>query len=98
MKIKQTERGNMCEVRMKDRRIRVFRLHDKSWAVNFVRPTKACAGCAEDHSATHEAYIGCRGRTFMTDLRLSREAMTAFCDAVATLVEFEQTGVDVKGG
>lgn len=96
MKIKQTEHGNMCEVRLKDRRIRVFRLHDKSWAVAFVRPTKACAECPEDHSAKHETYKGCRGRTIMTGMRLSREAMTAFRNAVATLVEFEQNGVDVK--
>jgi len=32
----------------------------------------------------------------MTGMRLSREAMTAFCNAVATLVEFEQSGVEVK--
>lgn len=96
MNIRQTEHGNMCEVRLKDRRIRVYRLHDKSWAVAFVRPKKACAGCDEDHSATHETYKGCRGRTIMTGLRLSREAMTAFCNAVATLVEFEQKGVEVE--
>lgn len=96
MKIRQTEHGNMCEVRLTDRRIRVYRLHDKSWAVAFVRPKKACAGCDEDHSATHETYKGCRGRTIMTGLRLSREAMTAFCNAVATLVEFEQKGVEVE--
>lgn len=96
MKIKQTKYGNMCEVRLKDRRIRVLRLHDKSWAIAFVRPTKACSECPEDHSATHETYKGCRGRTIMTGMRLSREAMTAFCDAVATLVEFEQNGVEVK--
>lgn len=90
MKIKQTKYGNMCEVRLQDRRVRVFRLHDKSWAVAFVRPTKTCTKCPDDHSATHEIYKGCRGRTIMTGMRLSREAMTAFCDAVATLVEFEQ--------
>jgi len=98
MKIKQTKYGNMCEVRLKDRRIRVYRLHDKSWAVAFIRPTKACAGCPEDHSATHEVYKGNRGRTILTALRLSREAMTGFCNAVATLVEFEQNGVEVKAG
>ena len=96
MKIRQTEDGNMCEVRLKDRRIRVYRLHDKSWAVSFVRPTKACAGCVDDHSATHATYTGCRGRTVMTGMRMSREAMTAFFNAVETLVEFEQVGVEVK--
>ena len=93
MRIRQTKYGNMCEVRLKDRRIRVYRLHDKSWAVAFVRPTKACTACPEDHSATHETYTGCRGRTIMTGMTLSREAMTAFCDAVAALIEFEQSGV-----
>ena len=96
MKIRQTEHGNMCEVRLKDRRIRVYRLHDKSWAVAFVRPKNACAGCVDDHSATHETYTGCRGRTVMTGMRMSREAMTEFCNAVATLVELEQSGVEVK--
>lgn len=96
MKIKQTEHGNMCEVRLKDRRITVYRLHDKSWAVSFIRPTKACAGCDEDHGTEHQTYVGCRGRTIMTGMRLSREAMTAFCNAVATLVEFEQAGVEVN--
>lgn len=95
MKIKQKKYGNMCEVRLKDRRIRVYRLHDKSWAVTFVRPTKKCAGCEDDHSALHETYKGCRGRTIVTGLRLSREAMMAFCDAVSTLLEFEQKGVEV---
>ena len=97
MKIKQTEHGNMCEVRLKDRRIRVYRLHDKSWAIAFVRPKKACAGCETNHSATHETYMGCRGRTVMTGLRLSREAMLGFMNAVMTLTEFEQNGVEVKG-
>lgn len=96
MKIKHTEHGNMCEVRLTDRRIRVYRLHDKSWAVAFVRPTKPCAGCEETHSATHETYTGCRGRTVMTAMGLSRDAMTAFCNAVATLVEFEQGGVGIR--
>ena len=96
MKIKQTKYGNMCEVRLKNRRIMVYRLHDKSWAVEFVRPTKACEGCAEDHSAIHQVYKGCKGKTIMTGLRLSREAVTAFCNAVATLVEFEQNGVEVE--
>ena len=95
MKIRQTECGNMCEVRLKDRRIRVVRLRDKTWAVAFVRPTKACAGCEEDHSATHQTYTGCKGRTIMTGMRLSREAMTGLCNAVATLVAFEQNGVEV---
>lgn len=97
MKIKQTEHGNMCDVKLKDRRIRVCRLHDKSWVVAFVRPKKACAECADAHSAEHMTYIGCRGRTITTGMRLSREAMTAFCNAAATLVEFEQGGVEVKG-
>lgn len=96
MKIKQTEDGNMCEVRLKDRRIRVYRMHDKSWAVAFVRPTKACEECPEDHSAEHRTYTGCRGRTIMTGLRLSRDAMAAFCNAVSTLIEFEQKGIEVK--
>lgn len=95
MKIRQTPMGNMCEVRLKDRRIRVIRLHSKDWAVAFVRPTKACAGCSDDHSVTHETYTGCRGRTIMTGMELSREAMTAFCNAVATLIEFEQSGIEV---
>jgi hypothetical protein len=95
VKIKQTEHGNMCEVRLKDRRIQVYRLHDKSWAVAFVRPTKACAGCGEDHSASHKTYAGCRGRTMITGMRMSREAMMAFCDAVSTLLEFEMGGVQV---
>lgn len=85
----------MCEMRLKNRRIRVYRKHDKSWAVAFVRPAKACAGCEDDHSALHETYTGCRGRTVITGMGLSREAMIAFCDAVATLIEFEQNGVDV---
>jgi len=96
MKIRQTEHGNMCEVRLKDRRIRVYRLHDKSWAVSFVRPAKPCAGCDDAHSCEHELYKGRGGRTVMTCMRLSREAMTAFCNAVATLVEVEQSGVEVK--
>ena len=96
MKIRQTKHGNMCEVRLKNRRIRVIRLHDKSWGVEFVRPVKACEGCEEDHSATHETYIGCHCRTIVSGMRLSREAMTGFCNAVSTLVEFEQNGVEVK--
>lgn len=86
----------MCEVRLKDRRIRVYRLHDKDWAVAFVRPSKACAGCEHDHSLEHMVYKSKGGRTVMTGLRLSREAMTGFCNAVATLVEFEQKGVEVR--
>lgn len=95
MKIRQTEYGNMCEVRLKNRRIRVFRRHDKSWAVEFVRPTRACEGCAEDHSAMHRVYKGCKGKKIMTVMRLSREGMNAFCKAVATLLEFELNGVEV---
>lgn len=97
MKIKTTEHGTMCEVRLRDRRIRVYRLHDKTWAVAFVRPTKPCAGCEDEHDAEHLLYKGKAGRTVMTGLRLSREAMTGFMNAVATLIEFEQSGVKVGG-
>ena len=96
MKIRQTKHGNMCEVRLKNRRIRVYRLHDKSWGVEFVRPVKACAGCDKDHGCEHMLYMDKKKRTVLTAMCLSREAMTGFCNAVATLVEFEQNGVEVK--
>ena len=97
MKIKQTEHGNMCVVRLKDRRIRVWRLHDKTWAVSFVRPRKSCSGCEDEHNFQHEIYSDKKRRIVVTGFRLSREAMTELCNAVATLVEFEQNGVEVHG-
>lgn len=96
MKIKATEHGNMCVVRMKDRRIKVWRLHDKSWAVAFVRPAKPCAGCDDEHSCLHEVYTDKKKRMITTGLRLSREGMIGLCDAVAILLEFEQGGVEVR--
>lgn len=96
MKIRQTKYGNMCEARLENRRIRVYRLHDKSWAVEFVRPAKLCAGCREEHVVEHTVYSDSKRRVVLTGMRLSREAMTAFCDAVATLLEFEQKGVEVR--
>ena len=63
-----------------------------------IRQTKdgnMCEGCEEYHSAMHRVYIGCKGKRIRTGLRLSREGMTAFCKAVATLLEFELNGVEV---
>jgi len=51
MKIRQTKYGNMCEARLENRRIRVYRLHDQNWAVEFVRPYKPCAGFTEAYPA-----------------------------------------------
>ena len=96
MKIRQTKFGNMCEVRLKDRRIRVYRQLDRNWAIEFVRLSKACAGCREDHAVEHHTYTDRKKKTVMTGLKLSEEAMLAFCKAVATLLEFEQRGVEVK--
>lgn len=96
MKIRQTKQGNMCEVRLKDRRVRVYRLPDKMWGVAFVRPIKACEGCQKDHSGILKTYSLYKGRALMTAFGLSHEAMAAFCDAVCTLLEFEKGGVEVR--
>lgn len=97
MKIKATECGNMCEVRLLDRRIRVYRLRDKTWVIEFVRPAKPCAGCPDRHGLEHMLYKDKRGRIVMTGLRLSGEAMVGVMNAVMTLIEFERKGVEVRG-
>lgn len=97
MKIKATECGNMCEVRLLDRRIRVYRLRDKTWALSFVRPAKPCAGCPDRHNLQHMVYKGRGGRTVMTGLKMSGEAMVGVMNAVMTLIEFERAGVEVRG-
>jgi hypothetical protein len=98
MKIRKTDAWTMAEVRLQDRRIKVYRFNDKSWGVSFVRPAKACSGCKTPAVIEHQVFMDPKRRRMVTGLRMSQEAMTGLMNAVLTLIELEKGGVNVAGG
>lgn len=97
MRIRKTDAWTMAEVRLQDRRIKVYRFNDKSWGASFVRPTKACKGCDNPAVIEHKVFTDPKRRRMETGLRMSQEAMTGLMNAVLTLIELEKGGVNVAG-